>query len=107
MRNPALSRGGSLKQHRPRARAHLCGGRVHEVEGEQVVDAHGLELEHRGGQVGALDLGHWGGEHFIPVRTLRVEPVRLARPRATGTPRPLLGLGLWLGGLGLTYLLTY
>ena len=34
-----------------------CGGRrVHEVEAHEVIDAHRLERQHSGGQVGALNL---------------------------------------------------
>ena len=48
---------------------HGVGGRrVHEGEAQQVVDAHGLQLQHRRRQVGALDLGHVGGQHLVSAR---------------------------------------
>ena len=40
---------------------YLHGRWVHEVKGEEVVDAHGLEREHRLRQIGALDLGDCRG----------------------------------------------
>ena len=68
--------------------------RVHEVEREQVVDAHRLQREHRARQVRPLDLGHVRRQHLVAVRPLRVQAVRLARPRAPGPARALLRLRL-------------
>ena len=68
--------------------------RVHEIEGEQVVDAHGLELEHGAREVRALDLGHRRGEHLVAVRALRVQAEALAGPRAARAASALLRLRL-------------
>ena len=76
------------------AKPHLHGGRVHEVEGDEVVDAHGLEGENGGGQVGALDLRHGRGQHLVPVGTLSVQPVALARASTPSPACPLLCLSL-------------
>eukprot|EP00962_Isochrysis_galbana_P052295 scaffold23680_cov114-Isochrysis_galbana.AAC.1 len=43
------------------AHSHLYGRRVHEVKVQEVVDPHGLHLEHGVAQVCPLDLGHVGG----------------------------------------------
>lgn len=51
-------------------------GWVHEVELQQVLHPKGLEQQHHVGQVGPLDLGHRGGQEFILVGTLRVQPGR-------------------------------
>ncbi|CAG9793658.1 unnamed protein product [Diatraea saccharalis] len=47
--------------------------RVHEVEGEQVLDAERLEQQHGVGEVGALYLGHGGGQQLALVLPLRVQ----------------------------------
>ena len=72
----------------------LHGRRVHEIERKQVVDSHGLEREHCGGQIGALYLGHIGGEHFVAIGALRVQAVAFAGTGAAGSARALLGLCL-------------
>ena len=77
-----------------RAASYLHRRRVHEVEGEQVVDAHGLERQDRAGQVGALDLGHGGRQHLVLVGALRVQAVALAGARAARPARTLLSLRL-------------
>lgn len=51
-----------------------CCWRVHEVKAQQVVDAHGLQGEHRHAQIGALDLWHAARQHLIAKRSFRVQP---------------------------------
>ena len=68
--------------------------RVHEVEADQVVDAHRLELQHGVPQVGPLDLRHGVREHLILERRLGVQPVALPRPGPAGAAGALLGGGL-------------
>ena len=41
--------------------AHLHGWWVHEVKGEEVIDAHGLEREDCLGEIGPLNLGDGRG----------------------------------------------
>ena len=79
---------------KPCPQPHLHGWGIHEVKGDEVVDAHGLEGEDGGGQVGALDLRDGRGEHLVTIRSLGVETVALAGSRATCSTRTLLGLGL-------------
>ena len=38
---------------------------VHEVEVDQVVDAHRLQLQQSRRQIGTLDFRHWSRQHFI------------------------------------------
>lgn len=47
--------------HMKFTQSYLHGRWVHEVKGEEVVDAHGLEREYRLRQIGALDLGDCRG----------------------------------------------
>ena len=72
----------------------LHGRGIHEVEGQQVVDPHGLQGQDGAGQIGPLDLGHGGGQHLVTVGSLRVQAVTLTRTRSPRTTRPLLGLSL-------------
>ena len=61
------------------------GGRgrgIHEIEAQDVVDAHRLEREHGHGQVGALDLRHIQWQHLVLERGFGVQPVTLAGPGA-------------------------
>ena len=73
---------------------HLHGWWIHEVKGEEVVDAHSLQGENGGGQVGPLDLGDGRGEYLVPVGTLRVQPVAFPRICPTGSNGSLLCLRL-------------
>lgn len=68
--------------------------RIHKVEGQQVLDAQRLEQQHGVGQVGALDLGHGGGEQLVLVLALRVQAEGAARARAARAARPLPRVGL-------------
>mmetsp|Transcript_4340 Transcript_4340/g.10863 ORF Transcript_4340/g.10863 Transcript_4340/m.10863 type:complete len:317 (+) Transcript_4340:834-1784(+) len=72
----------------------LDGGGIHEVEVNDVVDPHGLELQHSVAQIRALDLGHAHRHHLALKRMLRVQPIALPRARTPRTPRPLLRRGL-------------
>ena len=67
---------------RRRVTAYL-GGRVHEVELQQVLDAERLEEEDDVGEVRPLDLGHRRHQQLLLVLPVRVEPVALAA-RARG-----------------------
>mmetsp|Transcript_51401 Transcript_51401/g.159378 ORF Transcript_51401/g.159378 Transcript_51401/m.159378 type:complete len:415 (+) Transcript_51401:305-1549(+) len=67
---------------------------VHEVEGQHVVDAHGLQQQDHVREVCALDLRDGRGQHLVPVGDLRVEPVALAGASAPSPTRPLPRVGL-------------
>lgn len=58
-------------------RLHRRG--IHEVEGQQIIDPHGLQWQHGAGQIRALDLWNICRQHFISVGTLRVETIALSR----------------------------
>ena len=51
----------------------LHGRGVHKVEGQQVVNPHGLQRQDGAGQIGPLDLGQGGGQHLVTVGSLRVQ----------------------------------
>lgn len=53
-----------------------------------------LEGQHCAGQVGSLDFWHIGGQHFIPVGTLCVQPVTLAWAGSPSSASSLLCLSL-------------
>ncbi len=76
----------------------LGGGRVHEVEVQEVVDPHGLEGEHRHAQIRTLDLRDAGRQHLVLVGGLGVQAVALAWPRAPCSTRTLPRAGLADGG---------
>eukprot|EP00162_Nutomonas_longa_P013791 comp21710_c0_seq1/m.48328 comp21710_c0_seq1/g.48328 ORF comp21710_c0_seq1/g.48328 comp21710_c0_seq1/m.48328 type:complete len:398 (-) comp21710_c0_seq1:968-2161(-) len=84
-------------QTRERRDQTLHGRRIHEIEAEQIVDPHRLELEHRVAQIAALNLWHGGREQLVAVCRLRVQTVALARARATRTSCALArcSLGDW------------
>ena len=71
---------------------NLHCGRVHEIKGEQVVYPHGFEREDSAGEIGALNLWHSGGQHFVSVRSLCVQPEGGEREHShrhlTGTHHP-------------------
>mmetsp|Transcript_33568 Transcript_33568/g.94269 ORF Transcript_33568/g.94269 Transcript_33568/m.94269 type:complete len:411 (-) Transcript_33568:152-1384(-) len=69
-------------------------GRLQEVEGHDVVDAHRLHLQGHGCQVRAQDLGHSHLREALQVRLLRVQAEALAVPRPPGAARALLRLHL-------------
>ena len=50
-------------------RAHHCRGRrrVHEIEIEEIVDAHGLQGQYRQREIGPLYLGNRAGQHLVQV----------------------------------------
>ena len=60
----------------------------------EVIDAHLLELQHDGAQIGAQDLGVRLLLEALPEGGLRVEAEALARLRASGAHRPLVRAGL-------------
>mmetsp|Transcript_6374 Transcript_6374/g.13907 ORF Transcript_6374/g.13907 Transcript_6374/m.13907 type:complete len:252 (+) Transcript_6374:352-1107(+) len=64
--------------------------RVHEVKGEQVVDAERLEQQHHVAQIRALDLGHGHDKQLVVVRELGVETEALAGASATGAAGALV-----------------
>ena len=72
----------------------LNGRGVHEVEVDQVVDTHRLQLQDYGSQVCPLYLWNGCGQHLVPVGPLCVEPVTLTRTRPSGSPGSLLRLSL-------------
>ena len=78
--------------HRRDERLHRR--RVHEVERQQVVDAHCLQRQHGAGEVRPLDLRHVRRHHLVAVRSFRVQSVALAGPGATRSARPLFCLRL-------------
>lgn len=63
--------------------------RVHEVEGEQVVDPQRLEQQHGVGEVGALDLRHGSRQQLLAELPLRVQA---ERPPGTCTTRSTCAL---------------
>mmetsp|Transcript_80034 Transcript_80034/g.214217 ORF Transcript_80034/g.214217 Transcript_80034/m.214217 type:complete len:283 (-) Transcript_80034:1008-1856(-) len=73
------------------AHERLGRGGVHEVEVHQVVDAQLLEGEHHRPQVGPQHLGVGLLLQLLLEGLLRVEPEALAGPRASRTPRALVG----------------
>mmetsp|Transcript_56637 Transcript_56637/g.123121 ORF Transcript_56637/g.123121 Transcript_56637/m.123121 type:complete len:454 (-) Transcript_56637:502-1863(-) len=76
----------------------LDGRGVHKVKVDDVVDAHGLEREHRVAEVGPLDLRHRRRQHLVAERRLRVQPIALAGSRAAGASHALSGRRLRHGG---------
>lgn len=53
----------------------LGGRRIHEVEGDEVVDSHGFEGEDGRGEVGSLNFGDGVGKHLVSEGDLGVESV--------------------------------
>ena len=71
--------------------------RVHEVEVDEIVDAEFLELEYDGAEITPEYLRVRLLLHLVDERLLRVQAEALARLRAAGSPRPLLGARLTNG----------
>ena len=92
--NTVLSLQSGLTHLIHRVEDVVLGRRIHEVELEQILHPQALEEKHHIGEVGALYLGHGGGQQLLPVLALRVEAVALARPGTTGAPRSLVGVRL-------------
>ena len=82
------------KKKKKKNSTHLHGRWVHELKGQDIIYTHGFQRKQRAGQVGSLNLGDGRRQHFITIRTLRVETIAFAWTSTTGTARALLGLGL-------------
>lgn len=76
------------RQHRIRGRG------VHEVEVDQVIDAHCLKHQDGRRQVLALNLRDRGRQHLGLERRLRIETEAFSGPRSAGTAGTLVGLRL-------------
>jgi len=70
---PFLVQRAKRVEHLQRGDERLHRRRVHEVEAEQVVDAHRLEVQNDVREVGALDLGNVVGQHLAAEGGLGVQ----------------------------------
>jgi len=63
----------------------LSWRRIHEVEGDEIVDSHGFEGEDGRGEVGTLDFGDGVGKHFVSEGDFGVESVGFSGSCSTGS----------------------
>ncbi|KAI8831192.1 hypothetical protein BJ741DRAFT_324813 [Chytriomyces cf. hyalinus JEL632] len=83
-----------LKQQFHRCNHSIHRGRVHERKIKQIIDPHGFQHKHRIRQISPLNLGYSVGQHFISIRTLRVQSITFSRSSSSSPSSTLTRLRL-------------